>query len=70
MARPKRGMGRGLEAILSVSEAGPGSEEELRELPLELIAPNPAQPRKRFDEDSLSALAESLASAACCSRCS
>lgn len=57
---PRRGMGRGLEAILSVSEA-PGVEEELRELPVELIVPNPNQPRRRFDEDALSALAGSLA---------
>ena len=54
-------MGRGLEAILSVSAAGERArEEELRELPVELIAPSPAQPRRRFDEDSLQALAGSL----------
>ncbi len=62
MARPKRGMGRGLEAILSVSaEGSSGHEDELREIPLELIAPNPAQPRKRFEEEALAALACSLA---------
>jgi ParB family chromosome partitioning protein len=54
-------MGRGLEAILSVSaEADRSKEPELRELPIELIAPNPAQPRRRFDEDALQALADSL----------
>ena len=42
MTPPKRGMGRGLEAILSVSTEGAvAREEELRELPIELIAPNP-----------------------------
>lgn len=63
MARPKPGMGRGLEAILSVSSREEGQkegEQELRELPMELIAPSPTQPRRRFDEDSLQALAESL----------
>jgi ParB/RepB/Spo0J family partition protein len=35
-------------------------EDELRELPVELIAPNPNQPRRRFDEDGLQALAVSL----------
>ena len=59
MAKARRGMGRGLEAILSVSEA-PRMEEELRELPVELIVPNPNQPRRRFDQDALSALAGSL----------
>jgi ParB family chromosome partitioning protein len=54
-------MGRGLEAILSVSSAEATAEDELREVPVELIAPNPRQPRRRFDEDALSALAGSLA---------
>ena len=54
-------MGRGLEAILSVSaEGGKSREDELRELPIELIAPNPTQPRRRFDQDALQALAGSL----------
>jgi ParB family chromosome partitioning protein len=61
MNPPKRGMGRGLEAILSVSgEAAPPQSQELRELPVELISPNPKQPRRRFDEQALAALAGSL----------
>jgi ParB family chromosome partitioning protein len=61
MSPPKRGMGRGLDAILSVS--GGGGEvpaDELRELPVELIVANPKQPRRRFDEEALQALAGSL----------
>ena len=61
MARPKPGMGRGLSAILSASgESSDTADQELRELPVELIAPNPQQPRRRFDEASLEALAESV----------
>lgn len=61
MARPKPGMGRGLSAILSVSNEGvEPPAEELRELPVELIAPNPKQPRRDFDEEALQALAGSL----------
>ncbi len=61
MAKPKPGMGRGLSAILSVSSEGAkGGEEDLRELPIELISPNPKQPRRGFDQDSLQALAGSL----------
>jgi ParB family transcriptional regulator, chromosome partitioning protein len=63
VAKPKPGMGRGLDAILSVSGGGAkgaGGEEELRELPLELIVANPQQPRRRFDEEALQALAGSL----------
>lgn len=59
MARPKPGMGRGLEAILSVSSPG-AAQEELREVPVGSISPNPRQPRLRFDGDALNALAESL----------
>jgi ParB family chromosome partitioning protein len=51
-------MGRGLAAILSVA---PRDEpEELRQLPLELISPNPHQPRDAFDEAALVALSESI----------
>jgi ParB family chromosome partitioning protein len=54
-------MGRGLDAILSVSSEGAkASGEDLRELPIELISPNPNQPRRAFDEDALRALAGSL----------
>jgi ParB family chromosome partitioning protein len=57
----KRGMGRGLDAILSVSTAGQAEVgEELREVPVELISPSPKQPRRRFDEEALNALAGSL----------
>ncbi len=59
MASPKRGMGRGLDAILSVSPPTEG-REELREVPVASITPNPKQPRRRFDEESLNALAGSL----------
>jgi ParB family chromosome partitioning protein len=60
VARPT-GMGRGLGAILAVSAPVDGPElDDLRELPVELIAPNPNQPRKRFNPDALQALADSL----------
>jgi ParB family chromosome partitioning protein len=62
MPEPQRGMGRGLAAILSISEAGARDDApELREVAVELIRPNPSQPRKRFDDETLNALAESLA---------
>lgn len=58
MADRPKGMGRGLAAILSV--APKDESEELRELPVELIEPNPHQPRSTFEDDSLLALAESI----------
>jgi len=61
VAKPKPGMGRGLEAILSVSGEGAKTPADgLRELPVELIVANPKQPRRRFDEEALAALAGSL----------
>src|SRR4051794_2743435 len=51
-------MGRGLAAILSSSPAR--EEAGLREIPTELISPNPRQPRREFDDDALLALAESI----------
>lgn len=59
MSAAKRGMGRGLAAILAVSGDNETSDE-LRELPVELIRPNPSQPRRRFDQDALVALSDSL----------
>jgi ParB family transcriptional regulator, chromosome partitioning protein len=61
VARPRPGMGRGLEAILSVSAEGKDTREnELREVPIELISPNPKQPRRRFEQGALTELAGSL----------
>jgi ParB family chromosome partitioning protein len=58
VAERQRGMGRGLAAILSVA---PRDEpEELRQLPTDMIAANPDQPRTHFDEQALLALAESI----------
>jgi len=52
----KRGIGRGLAAILPET----GGEAELRELPVELIKANPRQPRTQFDPEALSGLATSI----------
>jgi ParB family chromosome partitioning protein len=59
MAEPKRGMGRGLAAILPESSAG---GPELRELDVAQIEPNPDQPRGKFDASALDALAGSIGS--------
>jgi ParB family transcriptional regulator, chromosome partitioning protein len=54
-------MGRGLNAILAVSGVDPAAaESDLRELPVELVVPNPRQPRRDFDDAALQALAGSL----------
>jgi ParB family transcriptional regulator, chromosome partitioning protein len=53
----RRGIGRGLAAILPEPTGG---EEELRELPIETIKPNPDQPRRRFDAEGMEVLAASI----------
>ncbi|MGE5594343.1 MAG: nucleoid occlusion protein [Betaproteobacteria bacterium] len=37
-----------------------GAKETVREIPLDLIGPNPYQPREAFDEESLKELADSI----------
>lgn len=56
----RRGIGRGLAAILPESAAEDAGE--LIELPVELIKPNPDQPRTQFDPEALAALAASIES--------
>jgi ParB family chromosome partitioning protein len=52
-------MGRGLSAILPRSQKG---AEGFREVPLDLVRPNPRQPRRDFDEGALAELSESIRS--------
>ncbi len=55
-AARKSGLGRGLDALLAVqkTEGGVGT------IPVDHIDPNPRQPRSRFDEEALEALAASI----------
>lgn len=55
----RRALGRGLSALLS--DPGPAPQgEEMLEVDIDLIDPNPAQPRGRFNEDKLDELAQSI----------
>ena len=72
----KRGLGRGLSALLpqeelpqekgkapvpaSEAELSPGETKGEKLIPLEKLKPNPNQPRKDFDADELSELADSI----------
>ena len=60
-AEGRRGLGRGLSALMGESEAGaqPGAGGA-REIPIELIAGNPDQPRTQFDEVELEELVQSV----------
>ena len=60
----KRGLGRGLDALLS-SDSNPqdhgGTVDEQRELALDRLQPGAHQPRRHFDEEALDELARSIA---------
>ncbi len=51
---------RGLQDLLVENEIENVGKEEVLEIALDLIEPNPYQPRKHFDETSLNELAESI----------
>ena len=63
MAKKKQsGLGRGLGALLEDSRLDfPEKSDSVTLLPLQKVEPNPLQPRKEFDEESLQALADSIA---------
>ncbi len=57
MAAKKGGLGRGLDALFNENSTEVGGVTQLR---LNDIEPNRNQPRKEFDEEALSALADSI----------
>jgi ParB family chromosome partitioning protein len=56
MTDKRRGLGRGLSALIATK----GAEEGVRSLPVVQIEPNRLQPRSRFDEAGLEELAASI----------
>jgi ParB family chromosome partitioning protein len=59
----KRRLGRGLAALIgddTTEEAVVQDIRSLRHVPIELLHPNPNNPRKHFDEEELESLAKSL----------
>jgi ParB family chromosome partitioning protein len=52
----RRGLGRGFEVLIG------SAEPELAHVPVEQIHPNPKQPRREFDHEAVSGLAESIRS--------
>jgi ParB family chromosome partitioning protein len=52
--RPKGGLGRGLSALI------PTSADGVQQVDIDLVAPNPEQPRRRIASDELAELSESI----------
>lgn len=64
MSKNSKGLGRGIDALFqdfSTLEEVDVKKEEVKELPLTDLRPNPYQPRKTFDEEALNELAKSIA---------
>jgi len=59
MAKPSRGLGRGLDALLSVNNVEKG-DDTLRELNIEQLKPGKYQPRSHMDQTALNELASSI----------
>jgi ParB family chromosome partitioning protein len=67
MTTRRNALGRGLDALIPGSgpalaplEPRPGADSGASELPIDLIDPNPEQPRRHFDPDEIARLAESI----------
>ena len=56
----KSSLGRGLDALLSTDDIRTEGSSSINEVEISMIFPNPDQPRRDFDEDSLSELSTSI----------
>lgn len=56
----KRGLGRGLSALIPSASQESQTSEDVRELSVEMITPNPDQPRTDLDDESIAELADSI----------
>ena len=54
------GIGRGLDALIDTSDVKTQGSSNLNEIPIEQIEPNPDQPRREFDAQSMQELAASI----------
>ncbi len=60
MSTKRKGLGRGLDALLGTADHPEEAGAQLREVAVDLINPNPFQPRTHFDEAALVELADSI----------
>ncbi len=56
----KKGLGKGLEALISSTNALEDAKNSIMEVRINEVEPNSQQPRKVFDQEKLEALAESI----------
>ena len=61
MAKGRGGLGRGLESLFEDAAPSFESDTRIETLPLREIEPDPGQPRKTFDDETLAELSASIA---------
>lgn len=57
----RRGLGRGLSALIPSASQESQTNGDLNELAIDMISPNPDQPRTDIDDESITELADSIA---------
>ena len=60
MAIKINALGRGLDSLISMDDVQPSGSSAINEIAIDLIKPNPDQPRINFDEEALEELATSI----------
>lgn len=60
MNNRRNALGRGLDSLISMTEIRTDGGSAINEIDVDLISPNPDQPRRNFDEASLRELATSI----------
>ena len=60
MARKAHGLGRGLDSLFGDQEDWGAGGGTIQEIPIGELDPSPDQPRKHFDEESISQLSDSI----------
>lgn len=60
MSLKRNALGRGLDSLISVSDIQTGGSSAINEIRIDDIKPNPNQPRRTFDEETLGELATSI----------
>ena len=60
MAIKRNALGRGLDSLISMDDVQPSGSSAINEIAIDLIKPNPDQPRIDFDEEALEELATSI----------
>ncbi|MBD5279878.1 MAG: ParB/RepB/Spo0J family partition protein [Bacteroides sp.] len=60
MALKRNALGRGLDSLISMDNIQTGGSSAINEIEIDLITPNPGQPRRIFNEETIEELASSI----------